>query len=61
MKEVLTIDLTVHKLNDELEAVNISETKSRVDPARASRTAAELHDLLGDFRPQAEKLLNDLQ
>ncbi len=61
MKEVRAIDSMVHKLNDELEAVNISETKSGVDPARASRTTAELHDLLGNFRPQAEKLLDDLQ
>jgi len=61
MKEVLAIDTTMHGLNDEFEAVNIAETKSKVDPARASNAALALHALLDTFRLHAEKLLNDMQ
>ncbi len=61
MKEILAIDSAVHRLNDELEQVNILNKKERVDPARAKASAAELQKLLGEFEPQAEKLLDELE
>ena len=61
MKEVIAIDSTVHGLNDELEAVNVSESKSKVDPARASSTASALSGQLDKFRIDVENLLDDMQ
>jgi hypothetical protein len=61
MKEILTIDSAVHRLNDELEQVTILKKKEKIDPARAKASAAELQKLLGEFEPQAEKLFNELE
>ncbi len=61
MKEILTIDSTVHGLNDELEQVIILKKQERVDPTRAEASADELQKLLVKFEPHAQKLLDEIE
>jgi hypothetical protein len=60
MAQILKVDSTVHKLNDEYEKVNILKTEAKVGPTRASANSAELHNLLATFKPEAENFLGDL-
>ena len=61
MKEVQTLDSTVHSLNDEFEKVNVLKTKEKVDPVRAKSTASDMHNLLTEFTPHVEQLLDKLE
>jgi len=61
MKKIQTIHSTVHKLNDELEKVNVLKIKQTGDPIRAKATASELHGLLARFSARVETLLDTLE
>jgi hypothetical protein len=57
MATVREVDRQIHGLNDEFEAVNILETKEKIDSQRAEATAAQLKPLLENLRTEADALL----
>ena len=61
MDEAQAIDSDIHKLNNELEQVNVLKTKEKVDPIVAKSTGLEIHNKLVNFKPQVEALLDKLE